>query len=104
MKKTTALSALALICLVFAFSSGLKAQTISTIAGTGGGGFSGDGGPGTAATLTRPYDVVVDRSGNIFISDDNQYIRKLAPSGIITSIAGVGISGYSGDGGPATDA
>ena len=104
MKKTTALSALALICLVIAFSSGLKAQAISTIAGTGGGGFSGDGGPGTAATLTRPYDVVVDRSGNIFISDDNQYIRKLAPSGIITSIAGVGISGYSGDGGPATDA
>ncbi len=75
--------------------------TITTIAGTGVGGHSGDGGLATAAQLNAPEDLVLDASGNIFISERN-YIRKINTSGIISTIAGSSITGgYSGDGGPA---
>ena len=78
---------------------------IITIAGTGTSGYSGDGGPATEAFLSRPNDVAVDASGNIYIADkDNYRIRKVDISGIITTVAGNGTSGYSGDGGPATEA
>jgi sugar lactone lactonase YvrE len=78
--------------------------TITTVAGTGRAGFSGDGGPATEAKLTA-YDVAVDGQGNIYITDlDNQRIRKVDKDGIITTIAGSGKKGYSGDGGPATEA
>ena len=79
--------------------------TITTIAGTGAPGFSGDGGPATAAQLNTPTGVYADAFGNIFIGDPgNQRIRKIDPSGIITTVAGNGNKGYSGDGGPATSA
>ena len=80
--------------------------TISTIAGTGGAGYGGDGGAATSAILSAPDGIAVDGSGNIYIADQNNFrIRKIAAaSGIITTIAGSGVSGYSGDGGAATSA
>jgi YD repeat-containing protein len=78
--------------------------TITTVAGTGVAGFSGDGGPATSAKLNNPFGVEVDGQGNIFIADVNNRIRKVTPAGIITTVAGNGVNGYSGDGGPATSA
>ncbi|MGV3561363.1 NHL domain-containing protein [Larkinella arboricola] len=79
---------------------------ITTIAGIRGvRGFSGDGGLATSAQLYDPADVAIDAQGNIYISDTGNYrIRKIDPNGIITTIAGTGEQGYSGDGGPATQA
>jgi sugar lactone lactonase YvrE len=79
---------------------------ISTVAGNHTEGYSGDGGPATKAEMNSPYDVAVDTSGNIYISDSNNYrIREVtASTGIITTVAGTGVGGYSGDGGPATNA
>ena len=77
---------------------------ITTIAGTGASGFSGDNGPATSAKLNFPNSVAVG-GGNIYISDyANNRIRKIDSNGIITTVAGNGSSGYSGDGGPATSA
>ena len=79
--------------------------TISTVAGTGVPGYSGDGGPATAAMLTEPTDVALDVSGNLFIADYGGHtIRKVAPDGTISTVAGTGIPGFIGDGGPATAA
>ncbi len=78
---------------------------ITRIAGTGVGGYGGDGGPATAALLNFPYDIVIDLGGNIIFSDNyNNRIRKINTLGIISTIAGTGIGGYSGDGGAATAA
>ncbi len=79
---------------------------ISTIAGTGLGGYAGEGGPATAARLNSPVGLAVDASGNVFIADYyNQRIRKVsAATGIISTVAGNGTAGYSGDGGAATTA
>jgi DNA-binding beta-propeller fold protein YncE len=76
--------------------------TISTVAGTGVGGFSGDGGPATEAQINFPGDVAVAADGTVFISDQfNHCIRRVAPDGVITTIAGKpGTPGYEGDGGP----
>ncbi|MCI0557027.1 MAG: hypothetical protein MN733_00915 [Nitrososphaera sp.] len=75
---------------------------ISTVAGTGIAGYSGDGGPAAEAQLNGPYGVLVDAEDNILIADSlNHIIRKVGPSGEITTIAGTGSQGYSGDGGPA---
>ena len=77
---------------------------ITTIAGTGVAGFSGDGGPGTSAMVNLPQGVAVDGTGNIYIADSNSHrIRKLL-GGTITTFAGKGVAGFSGDGGPATAA
>ena len=79
------------------------AGIITTVAGNGSTGYSGDGGPGTSAQLDGPNGVTVDASGNLFIADSiSDRIRKLTPAGIITTVAGNGFFGYSGDGGPAT--
>jgi Carbohydrate binding domain/NHL repeat len=79
--------------------------TISTVAGNGVPGYSGDGGPATSASLAFPNNVAVDPAGNLYISDtDNHRVRKVSPAGVITTIAGNGISGSTGDGGPAVDA
>ncbi len=80
--------------------------TISTFAGTGLPGSSGDGGAAASAMLNNPQGVAVDSSGNVYIADtSNQRIRKVsAASGNITTVAGNGTSGYSGDTGAATGA
>lgn len=81
------------------------AGIITTVAGTGVEGYSGDGGPATAAKLHRPRNVVVDAAGVLWIADDLNYrVRRVGPDGVITTYAGTGVSGYSGDGGPATAA
>src|SRR5439155_107049 len=79
---------------------------ISTVAGTGVAGFSGDGGPATGAQLNYPTSVAVDTAGDLFIADQsNLRIRRVAAAtGIITTVAGTGVAGFSGDGGPATSA
>lgn len=80
--------------------------TITTVAGNGIAGYSGDGGPATSAQLFGSSGVVFDRDGNMFIADSrNNVIRRVdAVTHVITTIAGNGIPGYSGDGGPARNA
>ena len=76
-----------------------------TVAGTGSSGFSGDGGPATAARLNAPTGVAATPDGGFLIADtDNNRVRKVAPNGTITTAAGTGQLGLSGDGGPATAA
>ncbi len=79
---------------------------ITTIAGTGSQGYGGDGGPAINAKLNGPGGVSMDKNGNIYIADYwNERIRKIeASTGLIYTIAGIGVSGYSGDSGPATNA
>ena len=79
---------------------------VSTVAGSGMVGYSGDGGPATSARLgERVEGLAVDREGNVYISDtENNRIRRVDPSGMITTIAGTGAWGTQGDGGPATRA
>ena len=78
---------------------------ISTVAGTGSYGYSGDGGRAASAQLYTPMGVAVDASGNLYIADRSNYrIRMVSTSGIITTVAGNGKCCYSGDGGPATSA
>lgn len=79
--------------------------TITTVAGTGVAGFSGDGGPATSAQIELPEGVASLPDGGFLIADNiNNRIRKVSPSGTITTVAGNGTFGYSGDGGPATSA
>jgi sugar lactone lactonase YvrE len=79
---------------------------ISTVAGTGSYGYSGDGGPATSAGLSDPYGIAVDAAGNLYIADTyNEVIRKVTiATGVISTVAGNGSGGYAGDGGPATSA
>ena len=79
--------------------------TISTVAGTGTAGFSGDGGAAVKAEINTPIGICADSAGNLYIADTaNQRIRKVDTSGIITTLAGTGSKGYGGDGGPAAGA
>lgn len=78
---------------------------ITTIAGTGVGGYNGDGIPATSAQIYSPTAVCFDSAGNLYISDNTNYrVRKIAASGLITTYAGNGTMGSSGDGGDATAA
>jgi sugar lactone lactonase YvrE len=79
---------------------------ITTVAGNGKKGYTGDGGPATQATMNEPYGVLPDAEGHLFIVDRlNAAIRRVdARSGVITTYAGTGEKGYGGDGGPATRA
>jgi uncharacterized protein (TIGR03437 family) len=79
-----------------------QAGAISTVAGSGGSTDSGDGGPATASGLNGPWGIAVDSQGNLYISSDSR-IRKVAPNGIISTVAGNDTAGYNGDGNPATN-
>lgn len=94
------------LCLAFSFIINSNAQIINTIAGNGNAAFSGDNAAAINAELNGPIGVAIDHDGNIYIGDsDNNRIRKVsAANGFITTIAGTGNPGYSGDGGLATDA
>ena len=82
-----------------------RTGTITTVAGTGEEGFSGDGGPAEQARLASPFGVAVDGAGNLFIADfGNHRIRRVDRAGTITTVAGTGERGFSGDGGPAEQA
>jgi sugar lactone lactonase YvrE len=93
------------IILVFYYCFCFKgnAQIITTVAGNGTLGYSGDGGQATIAEFYAPSKVILDAAGNLYIADlGNNRIRKISLSGIINTIAGTGTAGYSGDGGQAT--
>src|SRR5207302_3359748 len=77
---------------------------ISTVAGSGTNGFSGDGEPASSAALSDPGALAIDSAGNLFIADGGRIRRVDAASQVITTVAGNGTPGYSGDGGPATSA
>src|SRR6478609_1241441 len=93
---------IASICALFLIAASLGAQgIISTVAG-GNEASPGDGGLAIKAILNQPWGVVADRQGNIIFADyGNSRIRKVTPVGIISTIAGTGDFGFSGDGGPA---
>jgi trimeric autotransporter adhesin len=78
---------------------------ITTVAGNGNSGYNGDGIPATKATLFQPAGIAVDGSGNIYIADTQNFrVRMVDTNGIISTLAGTGANGYSGDGGPASQA
>lgn len=84
-----------------------KTQTVSTVAGTGGkAGSAGDGGLATKALLNEPYEVRFDSHGNMYFADmKGEVVRRVdAQTGVISKVAGIGTAGFSGDGGPATEA
>jgi sugar lactone lactonase YvrE len=78
---------------------------ITTVAGTGTAGFSGDGGKAADARLNGPVGLAVDSAGSLFITEwGGNRVRKVTPDGMITTVAGTGTAGFSGDGGPAISA
>ena len=79
-----------------------RAGIVTTVAGNGTSGYSGDGGPATSASVS-PEGLAVDSAGNLYIADGSR-VRRVSPDGIIHTFAGNGTRGYSGDGGPATSA
>ncbi len=101
---------MSLICLLGGlFSLTVQAESpvykVETVAGTGKAGFSGDGKKGSKAQLNNPFGVVIGPDQALYICDTgNHVIRKLSPEGTLTTIAGTQKAGYSGDGGPATQA
>ena len=84
----------------------LTTKKMTTIAGNGQRGYTGDGGPATAATLAEPHEILFDAAGDLYIAErDNHVIRKVnMKTGIISTVAGTGEAGFSGDGGPAVRA
>ncbi len=79
--------------------------TIETVVGTGVEGGSGDGGPANMAQLSQPFGVALDEDGALYVGDRGNFkIRRVAPDGVIETLAGTGVEGASGDGGPAKDA
>jgi DNA-binding beta-propeller fold protein YncE len=81
-------------------------NVITTVAGCGEAGYSDDGGPATRARFNEPYGIVVDKAGNIYVADrHNHCVRRVDPaSGVVTTFAGNGSAGFSGDDGPASRA
>ncbi len=90
------------LCLLLASSAFASEWTITTVAGTGTAGFSGDGGPATAAQINDPFGVVRGPDGALWFCEyTGQRIRRVARDGTISTVAGNGERGYAGDGGPA---
>jgi sugar lactone lactonase YvrE len=87
-----------------AASAAVPAPTLHLLSGTGVPGYLGDGGPAAGAQLYQPMGVAVDAAGDVLVADLSNRIRKITPDGVITTVAGSGIAGFAGDGGPATDA
>src|SRR5260370_28155792 len=84
---------------------GNAAGIVNTVAGNGVRGYSGDGGPATSAEVNQPNGLALDASGNLYFSDTgNNVVRMINGAGIISTVAGNGTAGFSGDGGPATSA
>jgi streptogramin lyase len=81
-----------------------RTRVITTIGGTGAAGFSGDGGPATAARINQPTYLAVSGSALFFLDFNNSRIRRIGADGRISTVAGTGVRGFSGDGGPATAA
>jgi hypothetical protein len=103
MQKLFTKTLLILLLIVSIFTT--QAQVINTYVGTGVAGYSGDAGLGVNAKINNPFGLAKDANGNLFIVDSyNGCIRKVTADGIITTVAGTGTIGYSGDGGPATAA
>ena len=94
------------ICIIGMFSAvSVNAQTISTYAGNGTSGYTGDGAAATSAKLSSPGSSCADAAGNLYIADKNNHvIRKVGTDGVISTIVGTGTAGNTGDGGPANAA
>lgn len=84
----------------------LQTRRTSVVAGSGQKAYAGDGGPATAASLNMPHEVRFDAAGNIYIAErDNHVVRRVdAATGVVSTLAGTGAPGFSGDGGPAARA
>ena len=83
----------------------LADQTITTVAGSGLPGDAGDGAAATSARLRNPTDIVLDGEGNLYVADQNNHkVRRVDTNGVMATVAGTGVFGYSGDGGSATNA
>ena len=84
----------------------LKTRQTTAIAGNGQKAYSGDGGPAASGSLSMPHDIQFDSAGNLYIAErDNHVVRKVdARTGVISTVAGTGVAGFSGDGGPAARA
>lgn len=94
-----------LLLLFFTLTIYINAQIITTVAGTGTVGYTGDGGQAINAKLNTPNQLAFDAAGNLFIAEDyNNIVRKVSTTGVISTVAGTGISGFSGDGGLAINA
>jgi sugar lactone lactonase YvrE len=79
-----------------------RSGTITTVAGSGVTGYAGDGGPAVAAQFDGPRSLAMDAAGNLYVADDNnERIRRIDPNGVVTTVAGTGVEGPAGDGGPA---
>jgi sugar lactone lactonase YvrE len=94
-----------LLCIYFAYNHSHAHGIITTVAGNGTAGYTGDAGPATGAELNYPIGVAVDASGNLYIADaGNNRVCKADRAGVITTVAGNGVPGYTGDAGPANGA
>ena len=92
----------AVFCLTVATPSQAQTYTIQTVAGLD---RLRDGNPANTVALRAPYDVAGDAAGNLYIADRADHrVRRIAPNGVISTVAGRGTSGFSGDGGPAINA
>src|ERR1019366_5844726 len=81
----------------------LSTGIITTVAGTGTAGFSGDGGPAISGQLNYPWGITLGGDGSLYIAElSNNRVRKVSPTGVISTVVGTGTRGYGGDSGPAT--